>query len=147
MSESKTHTITLKGAQNEPWLVLGGASLDELEATLLQSFPDLDPSLELPELIWRAQAMWAAIRAVVVGGLVGDREAAATTPTVTYTHGASAPQNSAYDPSGPPQGPVPACAHGPRQWVNPANKPWKGWFCPLPKDSNQTKCKPQFVND
>jgi hypothetical protein len=146
LSENKTHTITLKGAQNEPWLVLGGASLDELESNLLQSFPDLDPSLELPELIWRAQAMWAAIRAVVVGGLTGASDSVSQAQPYQVTYSGNAQQQPVQDVSGAPAGPVPACAHGPRQWVNPDNKPWKGWFCPLPKDTTLAKCKPQFVN-
>lgn len=146
MSDSKTHTITLKGAQNEPWLVLGGASLDDLERDLIQAFPELDPSLELPELIWRAQALWGAVRNVVVGGLTDASQSPPAGQAAEVASHFSGPQNGAQGPAGAPAGPVPACAHGPRQWVNPDNKPWKGWFCPLPKDTTLTKCKPQFVN-
>lgn len=38
----------------------------------------------------------------------------------------------------------PACRHGAMVWVAPANKPWKGWFCPQPKDATD-KCPPQFA--
>lgn len=38
----------------------------------------------------------------------------------------------------------PVCRHGEMTWVAPANKPWKGWFCPQPKDATD-KCAPQFV--
>jgi hypothetical protein len=39
---------------------------------------------------------------------------------------------------------APVCRHGAMSWVAPANKPWKGWFCPQPKDATD-KCSPQFV--
>jgi hypothetical protein len=39
---------------------------------------------------------------------------------------------------------APVCRHGAMAWVAPANKPWKGWFCPQPKDATD-KCPPQFV--
>jgi len=39
---------------------------------------------------------------------------------------------------------APVCRHGAMSWVAPANKPWKGWFCPQPKDATD-KCAPQFV--
>lgn len=38
----------------------------------------------------------------------------------------------------------PSCRHGAMSWVAPANKPWKGWFCPQPKEATD-KCPPQFV--
>jgi len=41
-------------------------------------------------------------------------------------------------------GGAPVCRHGAMAWVAPANKPWKGWFCPQPKDATD-KCPPQFV--
>jgi hypothetical protein len=42
------------------------------------------------------------------------------------------------------QGSAPACRHGQMEWVAPANKPWKGWFCPQPKEATD-KCAPQFA--
>lgn len=39
---------------------------------------------------------------------------------------------------------APVCRHGQMSWVAPANKPWKGWFCPQPKEATD-KCSPQFV--
>lgn len=39
---------------------------------------------------------------------------------------------------------APVCRHGSMSWVAPANKPWKGWFCPQPKEATD-KCAPQFV--
>ena len=39
---------------------------------------------------------------------------------------------------------APVCRHGAMSWVAPANKPWKGWFCPQPKEATD-KCAPQFV--
>lgn len=41
-------------------------------------------------------------------------------------------------------GGAPACRHGAMVWVAPANKPWKGWFCPQPKEAAD-KCPPQFA--
>jgi hypothetical protein len=41
-------------------------------------------------------------------------------------------------------GSAPACRHGQMSWVAPANKPWKGWFCPQPKEATD-KCSPQFI--
>jgi len=39
---------------------------------------------------------------------------------------------------------APVCRHGQMAWVAPTNKPWKGWFCPQPKEATD-KCAPQFV--
>ena len=44
----------------------------------------------------------------------------------------------------PAQSGGPSCRHGAMQWVAPANKPWKGWFCPQPKEATD-KCAPQFA--
>lgn len=44
----------------------------------------------------------------------------------------------------PAQSGGPACRHGQMEWVAPANKPWKGWFCPQPKEATD-KCAPQFA--
>jgi hypothetical protein len=44
----------------------------------------------------------------------------------------------------PAQSSGPACRHGQMEWVAPANKPWKGWFCPQPKEATD-KCAPQFA--
>ena len=48
MPDSKTHTITLKGNMNEPWLVLGAETVDGLEAALHQAFPL--PEFDFPTL-------------------------------------------------------------------------------------------------
>lgn len=44
----------------------------------------------------------------------------------------------------PTQGGAPSCKHGTMQYVAPNNKPWKGWFCPQPKEATD-KCSPQFI--
>lgn len=49
------------------------------------------------------------------------------------------------DGPGRPNGPAPECEHGPKVWVNPNNKDWKGWFCPQKKRAGS--CSAEFVND
>lgn len=62
---------------------------------------------------------------------------------VTQTGTVSQPQVS--QPAAPAaNNGAPACRHGAMVWVAPANKPWKGWFCPQPKDATD-KCPPQFA--
>jgi hypothetical protein len=144
LTEAKTHTITFKGQNNgEPWLVLGGATPDELEAALWAAFPELDDGLPLPEALWRAHALWMAVRAVVVGGLV---QAPAPVPTEQPAYGTPGPQAPAQGGS-QPDSPPPSCQHGVRIWraAKPGSgKTWKGWFCPTPMGTSD-QCKPQFV--
>lgn len=61
----------------------------------------------------------------------------AQSPAPTYQQPAQAAPAAA-------QPGAPMCKHGAMQWVDPANKPWKGWFCPQPKEATD-KCAPQFV--
>lgn len=151
MSDTKTHTITLKGAGNgEPWLVLGGATVDELESALHEVFPELEDHAPLPEALWRAQALWAAVRAVVLGTTAGPQAApqAAQVPPGA-SQGGYGHQGAPAAPQGAPGGNLaPSCQHGPRVWreAKPGSgKNWKGWFCGTPQGT-QDQCKPQFVN-
>jgi len=72
-----------------------------------------------------------------------------TAPAPTFTPQPVITTTSANIPVSTPE-PVeqatgaPVCRHGQMAWVAPANKPWKGWFCPQPKDATD-KCPPQFV--
>lgn len=152
MSDTKTHTVTLKGAGNgEPWLVLGGATTDDLEAQLQAAFPELEDHLSLPEMIWRAQAMWAAVRAVTLGGLTGAPDGSQAVQAPPAASQGYQGQQAAYGQQAPAQGapgPAPACQHGPRVFRSAkpgSGKTWKGWFCPAPQGT-QDQCKPQFVN-
>jgi hypothetical protein len=75
--------------------------------------------------------------AVVQGAFPG-----AQVTSVTPTQSVAPAVQSA--PTATVQGSAPACRHGQMAWVDPANKPWKGWFCPQPKEATD-KCTPQFV--
>lgn len=151
MSDTKTHTVTLKGAGNgEPWLVLGGASVDDLEGQLQAAFPELADHLSLPEMVWAAHEMWAAVRALHQGGLVDGRapQGASAAPQGGQS-GYGAPQGAPEPAQGSQggSGPAPACQHGPRVWreAKPGSgKSWKGWFCPT-RQGTPDQCKPQFV--
>lgn len=72
----------------------------------------------------------------VLGGQVIE-----TTPNVTVT---PAPAPAPAQPAQAEKPSAPSCRHGQMAWVAPANKPWKGWFCPQPKEATD-KCQPQFV--
>lgn len=85
----------------------------------------------------------AVVQAVFPGSTVITTPAptSAPAPVVTTTPAnipISTPEPVAQTPS------APVCRHGQMSWVAPANKPWKGWFCPQPKDATD-KCPPQFV--
>lgn len=148
MSETKTHTFTLKGPNNgEPWLVLGGATVGELEAAIQEAFPELEEHTTLPEQAWRAHALWSAVRAVVVGttpAAQAPAQASAYQQAPQGGYGGSAPAQAAPGPQGAPG---PSCAHGPRVYKEAkpgSGKSWKGWFCPAPMGTPD-QCKPQFI--
>lgn len=84
------------------------------------------------------QAVPQAVQTVqaVLGGQVIE-----TTPNVTVT---PAPAPAPAQPAQAEKPAPPSCRHGQMAWVAPANKPWKGWFCPQPKEATD-KCQPQFV--
>lgn len=75
------------------------------------------------------QAPAVAVVADVLGGQV-IAEAPVAQPPATYA-------------PAPPVGGAPVCRHGQMQHVNPANKPWSGYFCSQPKDATD-KCAPIF---
>jgi hypothetical protein len=103
--------------------------------------------VDLPELVWRAHALWAATRNLVVGGLVGGPDGASPGQAVEVKQTGNGAQAPAYGSYGGNQ-PAPACQHGQRVWreAKPGSgKSWKGWFCPAPQGTPD-QCKPQFVN-
>lgn len=46
---------------------------------------------------------------------------------------------------GRPAGDPPNCEHGPKEWRNPPNKDWKGWFCSAKKRAGS--CATDWIND
>jgi hypothetical protein len=46
---------------------------------------------------------------------------------------------------GRPAGDPPECEHGPKEWRNPPNKDWKGWFCSAKKRAGS--CATDWIND
>jgi len=51
-------------------------------------------------------------------------------------------------PTPAPAGDSPTCQHGARKFVegtSRAGKPYRAWFCPLPKGADQ--CEPEWVRD
>jgi len=81
------------------------------------------------------QAVPQAVQTVqaVLGGQVIE-----TVPNVTVT-----PANIPVSAPPAPASNAPSCRHGQMAWVNPANKPWSGHFCPQPKEATD-KCPPVF---
>ena len=85
----------------------------------------------------------AAERAVASGGTASAPQAVApaSDPVAVVKQAFPGAQVVSETPT---QGGAPTCRHGQMSWVAPANKPWKGWFCPQPKDATD-KCPPQFI--
>lgn len=142
MADGKTHTITLKGqGMGDPWLVLGAENVDALENAVLGAFPELDPTIPLAEMIWRAQAAWRATGNLVTG-LSAPAEAPQAPQNVPVQR--QAPAQESYGGTEPP---APSCQHGQRvfrQSKPGAAKQWKAWMCPAPQGTVD-QCAPQWI--
>jgi hypothetical protein len=89
------------------------------------------------------QAVPQAVQTVqaVLGGQVIE-----TVPNVTVTPAnipVSAPAPHPHQSQEQTKPAAPSCRHGQMVHVNPANKPWSGYFCPQPKEATD-KCTPVF---
>lgn len=89
-----------------------------------------------PEVVIQSAFPGATVVSTPTGTTVPNTPVTVTTTPANIP--VSAPEPVAQTPS------APVCRHGQMSWVAPANKPWKGWFCPQPKDATD-KCPPQFV--
>ena len=99
----------------------------------LQAFGSLIPDLLKVEAALAGKVTLAPAQApaeAIIAGTLGGQ-------VIAQAPVAQAPVAQA------PVGGAPVCRHGQMQHVDPANKPWSGYFCPQPKDATD-KCAPIF---
>jgi hypothetical protein len=73
----------------------------------------------------------------------GVAPASAVDTVVASLGGQVVSQTPAPQAPAPSGSSAPSCRHGIMQHVDPANKPWSGYFCPQPKEATD-KCSPIF---